>query len=222
MTSSEPIPVPIPNHVRQDQDSNASSFSPSKLSSSTLNNFHQQESLGVPLQTSWTFWIDNTNRNSTVAEYKANLKKIYTVSTVQGFWSVFNNIPDVTELRNRCYYHLMRDEKEPLWEDPELSNGGVWRIKCPKRETSRVWKELLLAAIGEQFSDVMVEGDDVAGLSVSPREKDDLLQIWNVKSTAQAEDKVLEKVHQLLPDVRFLAEFYKPHQTHAAFEGRKP
>ncbi len=29
----------------------------------------------------------------------------------------------------------MRCEREPLWEDPALADGGVWRIKCPKRET---------------------------------------------------------------------------------------
>ena len=34
-------------------------------------------------------------------------------------------------------------------------------------------------------------------------------------------DKVLEKVRSLVPDVQFLAEFYKPHQTHAAFEGKR-
>ena len=31
----------------------------------------------------------------------------------------------------------------------------------------------------------------------------------------------MEKVHSLDPDVQFLAEFYKPHQTHAAFEGKR-
>ena len=32
---------------------------------------------------------------------------------------------------------------------------------------------------------------------------------------------VLAKVRSLVPDVQFLAEFYKPHQTHAAYEGKK-
>ena len=54
---------------------------------------------------------------------------------LKGFWSVFHHIPQVWELKLRTYYHLMREEKEPLWEDPSLARGGVWRIKCPKRET---------------------------------------------------------------------------------------
>ena len=81
--------------------------------------------------------LHRASKNSTAAEYKANLKKIYTVKTVQGFWSVYHHIPDVSELPTRCYYHLMREQREPLWEDPVLSNGGVWRLKCSKRDSVR-------------------------------------------------------------------------------------
>ena len=62
------------------------------------------------------------------------------MNTVQGFWSVYNHIPDVTQLPNRSYYHLMREERQPLWEDPHMSNGGTWRIKCRKHDTVSVMR----------------------------------------------------------------------------------
>jgi len=197
-------------------------FSPSNMSPNTITTFTNNDSVGVPLHTSWTFWIDKaTNKGSTAAQYQANLKKVYTVSTVQGFWSVYNHIPCLTELPLRSYYHLMREERQPLWEDPHICNGGTWRIKCRKGDTPRVWKELLLAAIGEQFEDDLTKGDDICGLSVSPRDRDDIIQVWNYDANLAASDTVLGKIHSLVPDIQFLAEFYKPHQTHAAYEGKK-
>ena len=134
MEEAKARPMAIPKHIGQ-EDPSIMSFSPSKMTTQTLDHFSQSENEGVPLQTAWTFWLDKAVHNASLSEYKANIRKIYSVSTVQGFWSVFNHIPDVSELRLRSYYHLMRDEREPVWEDPALCHGGVWRIKCPKRDT---------------------------------------------------------------------------------------
>jgi len=72
---------------------------------------------------------------STAAEYQATLKKIYTVTSVQGFWAVYNNIPSAGDLQVRYSYHLMRYEHKPLWEESYNQQGGMWRLKCFKKDT---------------------------------------------------------------------------------------
>ncbi|KAK2165283.1 hypothetical protein LSH36_52g02025 [Paralvinella palmiformis] len=193
-----------------------------KLTRTTINDIEKTETSGIPLNTNWTFWIDKSVRGTSAAQYEASLTKVYTVSTVQGFWSVYNNIPKVCDLSVRYTYHLMRHERKPVWEEDYHRQGGNWRLKCQKKETEEVWKELLLAAIGENLSDCMAEGDEVSGLTVSVREREDLIQIWTVKADLHEQSTIVKKIEELLPRVTFSAIFYKAFQTHQAFEGDKP
>ncbi|XP_033328475.2 eukaryotic translation initiation factor 4E type 3 [Megalopta genalis] len=189
------------------------------FSDETVKTIEEHESLGTPLQTSWTFWLDKAVSGTTVEEYKQNLTKIYTVNTVQSFWAVFNNIPNVNSMQVKYSYHLMRDERYPLWEEPVNQHGGTWRIKCHKSDTEKIWKEMVLAAIGEQFADCMAEDDEVCGVTVSIRDKDDTVQIWNMNAASASRATILKKVYSLLPNVNF-SDFYKPHQSHHAY-GRR-
>merc|ERR1712142_19893 len=217
--TSQPVAIPGSNQVNGTSQTTVAS-SPA-LHPDAYDALQKDELEGVPLNTPWTFWIDKATRGATAAEYEANMKRVYSVSTVQSFWSVYNNIPDAGELSVRYSYHLMRGSRRPMWEDEANQKGGTWRIKVNKRDTSHVWKELLLATIGEQFEGNLASGDEICGITVSIRESDDLLQIWNGNCELTEQATVMKKLHSLVPDVMFTAEFYKSHQTHHAYEGEK-
>ena len=54
----------------------------------------------------------------------------------------------------------------------------------------RAWQELLLAAIGEQFSLAIHPDDEICGVSVRIRYDGDVIQIWNQDSELSSEAKV--------------------------------
>ena len=49
----------------------------------------------------------------------------------------------------------------------------------------------------------------MGGISISIRERDDLIEIWNARSDLHEQSTVIEKVKDLLPEVNFFAIFYK-------------
>lgn len=71
--------------------------------------------------------------------------------------------------------------------------------------------ETLLAAIGEQLSDCVSRKDEVIGISVGRRDRDDIVQIWNRDARYAYESSIVEKIKDLVPQVKFCATFYKAH-----------
>ena len=100
------------NSSSSNTDSNTDSGTNSLSGSPKLN--EKQSALvqdfqknGVPLHSAWTLYVDKIpTPGASLEEYEDNLRKIYTVNTIEGFWQVFNNIPAPSRLYNRYSFHL--------------------------------------------------------------------------------------------------------------------
>lgn len=61
--------------------------------------------LSFPLEDTWSFWFFKNDRQ---AEWKDNLIKITTVTTVEGFWSVYNHLQAASRITQGCDYLLFK------------------------------------------------------------------------------------------------------------------
>ncbi|CAH9137985.1 unnamed protein product [Cuscuta epithymum] len=127
-----------------------------------------------PLENSWTFWFDNPSAKSKQAAWGSSIRPVYTFSTVEDFWSVYNNIHHPSKLGIGADFHCFKHKIEPKWEDPICANGGKWTVTYGRGKSDTSWLYTLLAMIGEQFD----HGDEICGAVVNVRNRQDKISIW--------------------------------------------
>lgn len=140
-----------------------------------------------PLQRSWTMWYDSPNAaiKKDPTNWHSNVKQIVSFSTVEDFWSLFNNLMAPSKLGLQSNYHLFKEGVMPAWEDPQNKGGGKWVIELQKGERdllNTIWLYSILAIIGEAFAD----SDDICGAVISLRKARNRLCIWT-KTSSDAE-----------------------------------
>jgi len=176
----------------------------------------------VPLQNGWCFYHDFfQGKGISAADFEANLKLLCTFHTVQEFWGYFNNIPKAIDVPQRSSLHLFLEGAKPLWEDPKNAAGGFWTMRVAKGDTTSIWADLVLAAIGDQFSDFLSSGDGVNGVTLSVRNQEDIFQVWNSDATQVAQEKLERRIIQVCPVLSKSTRFYKACTQHQSFEGKK-
>ncbi|QQP40372.1 Eukaryotic translation initiation factor 4E type 2, partial [Caligus rogercresseyi] len=94
--------------------------------------------------------------------------------------------------------------------DDANRNGGKWLVRVRSGLGYRVWENILLALVGEQFP---VE-DEILGAVASIRAYEESISLWNKTSYNPV---IIDKIRQVFSKVIDLPPGtvieYKPHQT---------
>jgi len=135
-----------------------------------------------PLEHSWTFWFDNPSAKSKQAAWGSSIRPVYTFSTAEEFWSLYNNIHRPSKLAAGADFHCFKHKIEPKWEDPVCANGGKWTVSFSRGKSDTCWLYTLLAMIGEQFD----HGDEICGAVVNVRARQEKIALWTKDAANEA------------------------------------
>lgn len=139
------------------------------------------------LEHKWTLWFDNPSGKQKQDSWGSSLRSVYTFDTVEDFWCLYNNIKPPSWVGSGADFHLFKKGIEPKWEDPRCEHGGKWTVLVPKGPSGKqtldtYWLNAMMACIGEQFT----EGDEICGIVVNVRARQDRLCMWTKTASNEA------------------------------------
>lgn len=144
--------------------------------------------MSLPLEHTWSAWYDHAAPGRSAKDYEQTLHQLCTMQTVQDFWGCYNNMPALQTLPFKCGYHIMKNDVKPAWEDLSNRNGGIWQFKIKKESGVLLWKEALMALVGDSYKDNIPSGLDVNGVSITNKQTEYLVNLW---VTSDQEDEAV-------------------------------
>jgi translation initiation factor 4E len=114
--------------------------------------------------------------------YEEGIKKIGAFASVESFWSLWTHLYPPSELLPTTDYLLFHESvRRPVWEDPLNIAGGKWIVRLRKGVADRLWEDLVLALVGDQFAHVGEDADvpEICGATISVRQNEDIVSVWN-------------------------------------------
>jgi translation initiation factor 4E len=109
-------------------------------------------------------------------------------STVEDFWSYFNNMRQPSGLEYNANYHIFKEGVKPMWEDPQNAKGGKWILQLKggqKEKLNEYWETIVLSIIGEMLEPTE-NGNEICGAVMSKRKTGDRIAVWNRTNRDQA------------------------------------
>ncbi|CAI5526841.1 unnamed protein product, partial [Closterium sp. Naga37s-1] len=164
-----------------------------------------------PLQQRWTLWFDNPHQRGKSGGWGTSMRLIYSFGTAEDFWSLYNNVTSAATLPPRMDMHLFKEGIVPKWEDPQCEKGGSWTVFCRTKDMfDHVWLNVLLALIGEQFT----EAGDICGVAANARPNKDRVVLWTKTASNEAVQvsigRQLKEISGILDKISY-SSFVSPH-----------
>jgi len=117
------------------------------------------------LEDEWAFWVDYWN------EGQYHIDKIASFASVEEFWGVFPQIPEIKKHSNGRL-SIFKNGYKPAWEDPIYAKGGMLRVQT-KAMTQSEWENIVFKLIGGELEQ-KIGAKIIFGL----RLKDNDLDFW--------------------------------------------
>jgi len=108
-----------------------------------------------PLRNTWVFWFrQHRAPGNKITNYEEGIKKISTFSSIESFWSLWTHLNPPSTLQPTTDYLLFHSAiRRPVWEDPLNIQGGKWIVRLKKGVADRLWEDIVMAVVGDQFDD---------------------------------------------------------------------
>lgn len=90
--------------------------------------------------------------------------------------------------------------RRPVWEDPLNAAGGKWILRLRKGVADRLWEDLVLGVVGDQFVGPDGEGaDELCGCTISVRPTEDIISVWHkTTSDSKAVERMRDAIRRVL------------------------
>uniref|UniRef100_A0AC34R8N5 EIF-4F 25 kDa subunit n=1 Tax=Panagrolaimus sp. JU765 TaxID=591449 RepID=A0AC34R8N5_9BILA len=108
-------------------------------------------------------------------DYAQYVQPVSSFHSVEQFWQTYRHIKRPSDITEKVDFHLFKEGIKPVWEDTANRKGGKWILRLKKGLSSRIWENLILAMIGEQF----LVGEEICGAVCSVRNQEDIVSLWN-------------------------------------------
>jgi len=208
-TATIPVPIPAPSRPRATPRPSSSSVGTNGNGTyaQTLASAIARDSADGehPLRQEWVFWFRQQRApGNKIVNYEEGIKRVAAFDSVEAFWALWTHLNPPTKLQPTTDYLLFHaGVRRPVWEDPLNADGGKWIIRLRKGVADRLWEDLVMGIVGDQF-DFGDAGDDadgaseICGCTISVRPAEDIISVWHRRTDPARVDRIRDTIRRVL------------------------